>query len=194
MCLEITSSSQNYFEAREWNDVDICFDPADFKEAEMETINRATNSLSRQKEKLDSKTYSGNCAGVQKQLDQQKKRNIEKQKELLKKTQSGNALQSPAAQQAYADLQDPVDELKTGLLQKDVEICKLEQRLQNARTQTDRQSLTETIQCKRTEKSELQNVIMQMEAINASHEQSPAKKLMEKRKLLGQLSSKKACP
>jgi hypothetical protein len=173
----------NNFEMRSMEDTDACFDPTDFKLVEQEMNTVITESLQREKEKLDGRTYSGDCADAKTILNNYKKQLNAKKKLDLEQTQQGNVYQNQNTQKAYANLMDPIDMVQESILDTDVKICNTQKRLSNARG-VSAEKAAEKLECLQQQKSRLINAKAQMEALNITYQTEPAKALVEKNRIL----------
>lgn len=177
-----------FTEMREFDDVSVCFDPALFKHAEQEMVTEATQKLQEQKEKLDSKTFSGDCVAQKEALNNFKKEMVKKKQEQLQQTQRGNAYQDKNVQQAYANLTAPEDAIDEGMLDLDVKMCKLQEDISKASSKgQNTSSRQEKLQCYTSQKSSMQSAKTEMQALNTRYRNEPGKAYSEKMKIMGRV-------
>lgn len=172
-----------FTEMRTFDDVDICFDPAEFQHAEEQLYTETEEALEKEKRKADNATFSGDCADKEITLNNYKKELIDKKKRNLQQAQSGNVYQNQNTQKAYADLQDPIDMAEQGALEMDVKICKAQKRLSNQSGESA-QKTQEKIQCYSAQKSRLLSAKAEMQAINTRFSNSPGQAHAEKMKVI----------
>lgn len=176
----------NSFEMREFNDVEVCFDPAEFREAEQEMFAEMGEKLEQEKQKLDDKTFSGDCAAEKTALNNYKKELVEKKKRNKETAQSGNVYQNRNVQQAYANLMDPGDMIQEGLFDIEVKICKVQKDMSKASSRGQNTSrYQEKLNCYSTQKSRLISAKAEIQAINARYPNDPGKAYTEKIKVAG---------
>jgi hypothetical protein len=175
-----------FTEIRSFDDVDICFDPADFQHAEEMIYTETQEALEKEKEKADNATFSGDCADKKNALNNYKKEMIDKKKRNLEQAQSGNVYQNQNTQKAYADLQDPIDMVEEGIYEMDVKICKAQKRLEKQSGQSA-QSTQEKIDCYNQQKSQYISAKNEMQALNTRYSNSPGKAHAEKLKVMGRI-------
>lgn len=177
-----------FTEMREFDDIDICFDPAVFKHAEQEMVTETEQKLQEQKEKLENKTFSGDCISQKEALNNFKKELVKKKQEQLQQTKSGNTYQDKNVQQAYAGLMDPEDGIDEGMLDIDVKICKLQEDISKAAAKgQNTSSKQEKLLCYNSQKNRMQSAKAEMQAIKARYRNEPGKVHSEKLKVIGRL-------
>jgi hypothetical protein len=172
-------------EMREFDDIDICFDPAGFTKAEETMYADIDQGINKQKEKLENKTYSGTCSGEQESLKQFKLEKLNKKKGDLEQMQQGNVLQNTNTQKAYAAMMDPVDMAEEAVLDLDVQICKTQDRI--SRSNGDNSKAQQKLSCLGSKKGRVQGIIVQMKALDTRYANQPGKAHAEKMKLIGPL-------
>jgi hypothetical protein len=177
------------FEMREFNDVEVCFDPAEFKETEQEMFAEIGDKLEQEKRKLDGRTFSGDCASEKTALNNYKKEMIDKKKRNKETAQSGNVYQNRNVQKAYADMMDPADMIQEGIHEMDVKICKMQKDISNASSRgqnTSRQQ--QKLTCYNTQKSQLISAKAEMQAIDNRYPNDPGKAYTEKIRIAGRMT------
>jgi hypothetical protein len=175
-----------FTEMRSFDDVDVCFDPAEFQQTEEIMFTEATEDLEKQKQKADNATFSGECADKEVALNNYKKVLIEKKKGNLQQAQSGNVYQNQNTQKAYADLQDPIDMVEQGSLEMDVKICKAQKRLATQSGESA-QKTQEKIQCYNQQKSQYISAKSEMQAINTRYPNNPGQAHLEKMRVMSRV-------
>lgn len=174
------------FEMREFTDTEVCFDPAEFKEAEQEMFTEMEEQLNRKKEKLDAKTFTGDCAAEKTVLNNYKKEMIEQQKRNKQTAQSGNVYQNRNVQKAYADMMDPAGTAQQGIYETDVRICKLQKDISTASSKGHSTThLQEKLNCYQQQKTRLLAAKSEMQGIDARYPSDKGKAYSEKIKVLG---------
>ncbi len=172
-------------EMRTFDDQDICFDPASFQKTEERMYADIDQGMKRQQEKLENKTYSGSCSVEKEKLKKLKLQHIQKRQETLQRMQQGNVLQDKNTQKAYAQMMDPTDQAEEALLDIDVSICKLEDRI--SKSNGNDESSQQKIACLNSKKGRIQASIVQMKALDARYANEPGKAYAEKLKLVGDM-------
>lgn len=175
-----------FTEMRSFDDVDICFDPAEFQHAEEIMYTEAQEELEKKKQKADNATFSGDCADKEVALNNYKKELIEKKKRNLQQAQGGNVYQNQNTQKAYADLQDPIDMVEQGVFEMDIKICKAEKILATQSGESARKT-QEKISCYNQQKSNYISAKSEMQALNTRYADSPGKAHSEKLKVMSRI-------
>lgn len=172
-------------EVREFDDIDICFDPASFTKAEEEMYAQVDEGIAKNKEKLQSKNYTGTCASEKERLKQFKLEKLEKQKQNLEQSKQGNALQNRNTQKAYANMMDPIDMAEVMVYEIDVKACQTQDRIN--RSSGDQSKNQQKLSCLNSQKGRVQAAIQQMRALDTQYANEPGKAHVEKMKLYGRV-------
>lgn len=184
--------SEDYgFEAKSWQETDICFNAAEFENEEEAIYSKMNEDIRKQKEKLENKTYSGNCIDAKQKVVEKKKQLLDKQKENADKAKtSGNIYESIAAQRAMAGLKNYEGQLEVDILNIEVSICEAEHAKQKASDNNDIQNAERAanrIICLEGKKAQLQQEIAKMQQLDAQYASNPGKAMIEKTKLYGNI-------
>ncbi|MBP6432841.1 MAG: hypothetical protein KA319_13835 [Ferruginibacter sp.] len=175
-----------FTEMRSFDDVNICFDPAEFQHAEEMMYTEVAEDLEKKKQKADNATFSGDCADKEVALNNYKKVLIEKKKASLQQAQGGNVYQNQNTQKAYADLQDPIDLVEEAVLGMDVKICKAQKRLANQSGESA-QKTQQKINCYNQQKGQYISAKAEMQAINSRYSNNPGQAHLEKMKVMNRI-------
>lgn len=171
------------FEMRSLDDVDVCFDPAQFKPAEQQLYTEAQEGIDKQKEKLNNQTFSGDCASEKAALNNIKKQMLEKQERNLQAAQQGNVYQNSNTQKAYANMMDPLDQVDVSIYDLDVKMCKIRAQISRSNGRNT-SSLQDKLNCYSRQKSAMQSAKAEMQSVNARFSNNPGQAYVEKSKIL----------
>lgn len=173
------------FEMRAFDDVSVCFDPADFRPAEQEMYQKQTEGIAREREKLEGQTFSGDCSSEQNALKNIKKQMLDKKERNVQNAQQGNVYQNNNTQKAYADMMDPLDMVEVNIYEMDVKICKLQSQISKAASRGQNTSkMQEKMACYGRQKSSFQSAKSEMQSINTRYSNSPGQAFAEKSKVM----------
>ncbi|MBK7680588.1 MAG: hypothetical protein IPJ29_14535 [Chitinophagaceae bacterium] len=169
----------------ELEEVSICFDPAPFKIAEDEFYTNALLSLQRERDKIEAdeaKIGSSDCSSQQMAVINFRKEQLRLQGVRLNTSQQGNTYQDLSSQQAMGQMLDHVAITKQTILENEVKICQAERRAERASSETSRQRYQQRISCLQSQNGQLQNLEVQLKALDIQYASEPGKAFAEKSK------------
>lgn len=170
----------------ELEEVAICFDPAPFKIAEDEFYTKALLSLQQERNKIaadEAKVGSSDCASQQMAVINFRKEQLRVQGVRLNTSQQGNSYQNLPVQQALGQMIDHAAAAKQMILENEVKICQAERRAEQSNNETSRQKYQQRISCLRSQNGQLQNLEVQLKALDIQYATEPGKAFAEKAKL-----------
>lgn len=169
----------------ELEEVSICFDSAPFKIAEDEIYTKAITSLQRESVKIaaDEAKIGSDCVSQKTAVINFRKEQLRVQGARLNTSQSGNTYQNLPAQQAMGQMIDHAAVTKQMILENDVKVCQAERRSEQTSNETSRQKYQQRISCLRSQNGQLQNLEIQLKAMDIQYATEPGKAFAEKAKL-----------
>lgn len=169
----------------ELEEVNICFDPAPFRIAEDEIYTKSLTSLQRESQKIaaDEAKIGNDCVSQKMAVINFRKEQLRVQGARLNTSQSGNTYQNLPAQQAMGQMIDHAAVTKQMLLENDVKVCEAERRAEQSSNEASRQKYQQRISCLRSQNGQLQNLEVQLKALDIQYATEPGKAFAEKAKL-----------
>ncbi|MEI2738542.1 MAG: hypothetical protein V9F01_07140 [Chitinophagaceae bacterium] len=173
----------------ELEEASICFDPAPFRIAEDEFYTQAFLSLQQERDKIaadEARANSGDCVSQKMAVINFRKEQLRMQGVRLTTSQQGNVYQDLATQQAMGQMLDHAAITKQMMLENEVKICQAERRVEQTSSETSRQRYQQRISCLRSQNGQLQNLEVQLKALDVQYASEPGKAFAEKSKLFMQ--------
>ncbi len=169
----------------ELEEVNICFDPSPFKIAEDEIYTRSLTSLQRERDKIaaDEAKIGNDCVSQKMAVINFRKEQLRVQGARLNTSQSGNTYQNLPAQQAMGHMIDHAAITKQTILENEVKICQAEQRAAQSSNEASRLKYQQRISCLQSQNGQLQNLEIQLKALDIQYATEPGKAFAEKAKL-----------
>ncbi len=169
----------------ELEEVNICFDPAPFRIAEDELYTKTLTSLQRERVKIaaDEAKIGNECVSQKMAVINFRKEQLRVQGVRLNTSQSGNTYQYLPAQQAMGQMIDHAAVTKQMILENEVKICEAERRAEQTSNEASRQKYQLRISCLYSQNGQLQNLEIQLKALDIQYATEPGKAFAEKAKL-----------
>lgn len=153
-------SSKGTFTANKWKNERHKINLSDFKHLEGEMYSDMATSNASETAKLESKTFSGNCADIENRINQMKIEQKKKEKKNIEEMSRGNAVTDANVRSAMKGMYgDPVDQLEVAEMEVELKLCKWEQ----IRIKTDHDH--ERKACYLEEKAKIQQAASELTAL-----------------------------
>lgn len=183
-------SDHGGFTATKWKNERHKIRVSDFQHVESEMYDEMAINNAKQTARLEAKTFTGNCADIERQINQSKIEQKRKEKKNIEDMSKGNPMTDASVRNAMAGLYgNPEEHLRIASLETDLRLCKLE----NKRIKTEDDE--EKRMCLREEKNRIEVAVLELKALRDrySNPKDAAILMIEQRKILSKYSTQTKC-
>lgn len=183
-------SARGGFTATKWKNENYKLNLSDFKHVESEMYADMFAKNQAATEKLESKSYTGNCADISNQIKELKLEQKRKERVNIEKMGKGNPITDASVRDAMKGMYgNPIDQLQQTSLEIDLKLCKLDsKRIQTA-------SDAEKRNCLKEDKIKVNAAVLEIQALEAryANPKDEAILITERLKVISRVSTELKC-
>lgn len=161
----------------EMQSVNTCLNTGVFKELEVDFANKRTEALQKEKQKLDRRTPSGECAMEETNLLNFRKAKNQEQQLAVQQSRNGNTYQNTNAQKSMLSMMDPLAMVQENILTTELSLCKA-----NKANERGQRSAAVRVGCLSSQLGSLRALEAHLKQLDQQYEADPGKAYAEKSK------------